>query len=270
VRFDHGEPRKVDLVVGADGLHSRVRALAFGADKDFEVPLGYHVAAFEAAGYRPREELIYVSHALPGRQISRLSMRDDRTLFLFVFRDEYLNGESPKDTDAQKRALRIAFAEGGWECERIFEALDRVQELYFDRVSQIRMQSWSNGRTTLVGDAAACVSLLAGEGTGLAMAEAYVLAAEINRCGDDYTEAFSRYERRMMPFLAKKQRAAAQFASSFAPRTRLGIHVRDWVTGMLRIPAVANFFIGRSLRDDISLPSYDSKTSPLSGDGAPG
>jgi 2-polyprenyl-6-methoxyphenol hydroxylase-like FAD-dependent oxidoreductase len=82
VGFDHAPPREADLVIGADGLHSRVRRLAFGPQAEFEVSLGYHVAAFEVEGYRPRDELVYVSHGVPGRQISRWSMRDDKTLFL--------------------------------------------------------------------------------------------------------------------------------------------------------------------------------------------
>jgi 2-polyprenyl-6-methoxyphenol hydroxylase-like FAD-dependent oxidoreductase len=260
IHFEHGTPRDVDLVIGADGLHSRVRTLAFGSDKSMEVPLGYHVAAFEAGGYRPRDELVFVTYSLPGRQLSRFSMRGDRTLFLFVFRDEYLGGARPAHTEAQKQAVKRAFAGGAWECEPIFEAMERAHDLYFDRVSQIRLNTWTRQRTALVGDAAACVSLLAGEGTGLAIAEAYVLAGEINRCRGDYSRAFSRYEQLLMPFLAKKQRAAEKFATSFAPRTRFGIAFRNLITAMLGIPAVANFFIGRSLRDDIDLPDYHGKT----------
>ena len=85
IAFEHASPRAVDLVVGADGLHSRVREIAFGLDERFETSLGYHVAAFEIEGYRPRDELVYISHGMPGRQVSRFSMRDDKTLFLFIF-----------------------------------------------------------------------------------------------------------------------------------------------------------------------------------------
>jgi 2-polyprenyl-6-methoxyphenol hydroxylase-like FAD-dependent oxidoreductase len=88
VSFDRAPAREADLVIGADGLHSRVRQLAFGPDAGVEVSLGYHVAAFEVDGYRPRDELVYLGYGVPGRQIFRFSMRDDRTLFLFVFRDE--------------------------------------------------------------------------------------------------------------------------------------------------------------------------------------
>jgi 2-polyprenyl-6-methoxyphenol hydroxylase-like FAD-dependent oxidoreductase len=256
VRFDHAAPRDVDLVVGADGLHSHVRGLVFGPQDALETSLGYHVAAFEVEGYRPRNELVYLSHGTPGRQVSRFSMRDNRTLFLFVFGDGYLTRGEPSNDPERKAALRSVFADVGWECPRILEAMEDVSDLYFDRVSQIRMDRWTKGRTALLGDAAACVSLLAGEGTGLAMAEAYVLAGELNRCAGDYIAAFTRYQALMMPFLRRKQQSAAKFASGFAPRTAFGIRFRNLVSRLLRIRFVADFLIGRDLRDDIMLPDY--------------
>jgi 2-polyprenyl-6-methoxyphenol hydroxylase-like FAD-dependent oxidoreductase len=119
------------------------------------------------------------------------------------------------------------------------------------------MDGWSKGRVMLIGDAAACVSLLAGEGTGLAMTEAYVLAGELNRAGDDYREAFRRYERLLRPFLERKQKSARNFAAAFAPKTRLGVWVRNQVTKLMAIPPVAHYFVGRDLRDDFDLPDYE-------------
>lgn len=257
VSFDRAGSRLADLVIGADGLHSRVRRLVFGPGEGAEVPLGYHVAAFEAEGYRPRDELVYVSHGVPGRQISRFSMRDDRTLFLLVFRDEYLTTPGPSTNAERKTALARAFAGVGWEWPAIESAMADVDGIYFDRVSQIRMGQWTRGRTALVGDAAACVSLLAGEGTGLAMAEAYVLAGELCRCGGDHTEAFARYEERMRPFLRRKQATAAEFASSFAPKSAFGIAFRNVVTRLFRYPFLSDLVLGRVLRDDIDLPDYE-------------
>ena len=71
VEFEHGGERRFDLVVGADGLHSRVRKLVFGPQDQYEKDLGYRVAAFETAGYRPRNELVYIVHCAPGRQVGR-------------------------------------------------------------------------------------------------------------------------------------------------------------------------------------------------------
>jgi 2-polyprenyl-6-methoxyphenol hydroxylase-like FAD-dependent oxidoreductase len=258
VGFDYGAPREVDLVIGADGLHSRVRQLAFGAQQWSEISLGYHVAACEVVGYRARDELVYVSHGIAGRQISRFSMRNDKTLFLFVFHDDYLL-DNPSSDAERKTALKAIFSNMGWESPQILAAMEGAEDIYFDRVSQIRMDSWTTGRAALIGDAAACVSLLAGEGTGLAMAEAYVLAYELCNSGDDYRAAFAHYQDRMKLFLKRKQESAANFASAFAPKSAFGITFRNLVTQLLGIRFVADYFIGRALRDDFMLPMYTDR-----------
>jgi 2-polyprenyl-6-methoxyphenol hydroxylase-like FAD-dependent oxidoreductase len=163
----------------------------------------------------------------------------------------------PADDDARRAALRREFADMKWEVPAILAALDGVEEIYFDRVSQIEMPRWSKGRVALVGDAAACVSLLAGEGCGLAMAEAYVLAGEIGRAGNDYAAALARYESRMRPFLAGKQASARKFASTFVPNSGFGVVFRDWMMRLMDIPMVANFFVGE-LTDNIELPDYQA------------
>ncbi|MGE0008286.1 MAG: FAD-binding domain [Parvibaculaceae bacterium] len=257
VGFERTAPRDFDLLVGADGLHSRVRALVFGPEESYERFLGYHVAAFDVAGYRPRDELVYVSRSQPGRQISRFSMRDDRTLFLFVFRDDVLGGQTPVNDGQRKAALRAVFGQSGWEAPAMLDAMEDVENIYFDRVSQIHMDAWTKERTALVGDAAAAVSLLAGEGTGLAIAEAYVLAGELHRSGGDHAAAFAAYQRRLMPFLADKQKSARRFASTFAPRTAIGIAVRDMATRLMRFPWLAELFVG-DLRDAVELPAYEA------------
>jgi len=131
VRFERAQPREFDLVIGADALHSRVREIAFGSGTPVEFPLGYHVAAFEAVGYRPRDELVSVSHSLPGRQISRFALRGDRTLFLFVLRDERLARNFGAARD-RKALLAAAFADAGWEWPAIHAAMHAAGDLYFD------------------------------------------------------------------------------------------------------------------------------------------
>lgn len=108
----------------------------------------------------------------------------------------------------------------------------------------------------LIGDAAACVSLLAGERVGIAMAETYVLAGELHRGGGNHASAFSRYQEFMMPFLEQKQQVAAKSASSFAPKSAFGISFRNLATQLLGVPFIAHLLIGRDLRDNIKLSDY--------------
>jgi 2-polyprenyl-6-methoxyphenol hydroxylase-like FAD-dependent oxidoreductase len=256
VNFERAPTRQFDLVVGADGLHSMVRGLVFGSQDRFERYLSYAVAAFEVKGYQPRDENVYVSYSLPGKQVGRFALRDDRTMFLFVFSVPQDRLPGPQDALAQRAALRSEFGDAGWECPQILAALDQCEDLYFDRMSQIQMDGWSRGRVTLVGDAAFCPSLLAGQGSALAMTAAYVLAGELARAEGRFEQAFARYEEMLGSFIAGKQKAAERFAGSFAPKSRLGLFVRDQVTKMFRISAVANLVLGRSLLDRLELPPY--------------
>ena len=244
LRLDNRAEREFDILVGADGLHSKVRALVFGPEPEFERRIGYYVAAFKADHYRPRDELAYVSYGFPGRQISRFAQRDDRTMFLLVFAAEHLQGSEPSSLMERKQALSRAFANAGWEWPQIAAALEAAPEVYFDRVSQIAMTSWTKGRVTLVGDAAACVSLLAGEGTGLGMTEAYVLAGEIARADGDYRGAFAAYESRLKRFVEAKQKAARDFASAFTPRTALGVWLRNQATRLMAVPGMPGLLMG--------------------------
>jgi 2-polyprenyl-6-methoxyphenol hydroxylase-like FAD-dependent oxidoreductase len=256
VAFAHGPERRFDLVIGADGLHSVVRNLVFGRQHRVEHYLGYVVAAFAADGYRPHDEDVYVSYTLPGKQVARFAMRDDRTMFLFVLHAADPPMVDPHDIGAQKRILHAAFDQAGWECREIMAALDATHGLYFDRVSQIRMPTWSRGRVALTGDAAFCPSLLAGQGAALAMTSATVLAGELAAAHGRYPIAFERQEQVLRSFIDGKQVAAERFAGAFAPRTRLGLWLRNQVTKALSFPLVAELVIGRSLVDRLELPAY--------------
>jgi len=259
VRFETGTVRDFDLVIGADGLHSRVRELVFGPQSRFEKYLGYKVAAFEVRGYRPRDELVYVMFKEVGQQVGRFALHGDRTMFLFIFADDEPDGNID-NIQSQKALLRKRFGNRGWECQQILDALDSTNDLYFDRVSQIRMGtqtgSWTRGRVALLGDAAFCVSLLAGQGSALAMVGAYILAGELHRAGSDYAAAFARYQDRYEPLVLKKQKAALRFAGIFAPKSRFSMFIHNQVMNLLKIPLVADLAAGRELADNLRLPSY--------------
>ena len=254
VQFRSGQTRRFDLVIGADGLHSNVRRLIFGSQDRFERHLGYYAAAFEVNGYRPRDENVYVIYNQPGRMLGRFALHNDCTLFLFVFASD--SSGPGLNTAEQKAVLRERFGDGSWECPRVLGELDRTESLYFDRVSQIKMERWSCGRVALVGDAAFCVSLMAGQGSSLAITAAYVMAGELVKATRRHEEAFRNYEALLRDYIGSKQRGAERFSSAFAPRTRWGLLMRNQLINASAIPGLARLAFGRDIIDRLALPDY--------------
>ncbi len=252
VTFQGGSARDFDLVIGADGLHSRVRRLAFGPDGQFEKYLGMVVAAFETEHYPQRDELVAMMYADVGFQALRLTLREDATLFLFTLRHD---GDVPTDRPAQESLLRAKLGGKGWEVPAMLDLMAQAKDFYFDAVSQIRMPSWTTGRVALVGDAAACPSFLAGQGSALAMVEAYTLATELAATGD-HRVAFARYQQRLAPLLHSKQDAAQKLGLAFAPKNGRQLFARNMVMRMMGLPKVADIVMGRSFHDAVELPPF--------------
>jgi 2-polyprenyl-6-methoxyphenol hydroxylase-like FAD-dependent oxidoreductase len=252
-QFAHGAPQRFDLAVGADGLHSAVRTIAF-SDGRAERPLGYAAAAFACRGYRPRDDGAYTSFTVPGRQLARYALRDHISAFFFVFEaTDALPG--PHDTAAQKALLQRLYAGAGWECDAVLQRLQGADELYFDHVSQVVAPRWSQGRIALLGDAAHAPSLLAGQGAAFAMAGALVLAHALREAGDgDVPAALTRYEAQLRPFIERKQRSARRFGGWFAPHSAAGLWLRNQAAKLMGVPALARWAIGREVADHYALP----------------
>ena len=253
VELLNGQARGFDLVVGADGLHSRVRRLAFGPDAQFEKYLGIVISAFEAKGYPQRDELIAMMYAEVGFQAVRITLGGDGTLFLLSVR--YQGMVPTDDRAAQQALLRARLGGKGWETPAMLDLMPLSDTFYFDSVSQIRMPSWSRGRVALVGDAAACPSFLAGQGSALAMVESYTLAAELAHSGD-HRDAFARYEQRLARFLRSKQDAAKGLGLAFAPNSPRQLFVRNTAMRLMGLPKMADLLMGRSFKDAVELPTF--------------
>lgn len=185
---------------------------------------------------------------------SSFSLRGDRTLFLFIF--SHPSADGPADLEAQKAFLRRRFAGAGWECPQILARLDQTESFYFDRVSQIRMEEWSRGRIALLGDAACAPSVLAGQGSALAMIGAYVLAGELKQARDRPEHAFARYHQRLGEFMARKQHSAIRFSDNFAPRSKLSVFLKNHLSSALGLPFAAELLFRPLMKDRIALPSY--------------
>jgi 2-polyprenyl-6-methoxyphenol hydroxylase-like FAD-dependent oxidoreductase len=188
-------------------------------------------------------------------------MRGDRTMFLFVVADRDSSVFAPRDVAGYKAYLRSHFGALDWECSPILDAMQDRPEIYFDRVSQIRLPRWSRGRIGLLGDAAYAPSLLAGQGAALAITGAYVLAGELANAARP-EDAFARYEAQLRPFIDGKQKSAYGVGRTIAPKTRVGLTLRNLATHALRIGSVAKLAMSRSLRDDFELPRYEVRASP--------
>jgi 2-polyprenyl-6-methoxyphenol hydroxylase-like FAD-dependent oxidoreductase len=253
VAFDNDHARRFDFVVGAGGLHSGVRKLVFGQERRFEKFLGYYTAAFTTPHYRHRDEGVYVSYTVPGRQVARYALRNGRSAFFLILAADRSFGDLRHDPGAQREALGAAFGGLGWETGEIIAAMDSADDLYFDAVAQVRLPEWSRGRVVLLGDAAYCPSLIAGQGSAFAMAGAYVLARELAEAGSNYPAAFASYEQRFRPFIDAKQKAAERFAGWFAPRTAAALRLRNAITRSLNIPWLGERLIACSLGDRFDL-----------------
>jgi 2-polyprenyl-6-methoxyphenol hydroxylase-like FAD-dependent oxidoreductase len=225
VRFASGEERTYDLVVGADGLHSTVRGLRFGPEAEYRRELGYFAAVYTTPNHLGLDRAGRF-HSVPGRTAGMYAARDNtEAKAVFYFASEAL--DDLREPERQKATLRSVFADVGWEVPRLLAGLDAAPDLYFDSASQIEMPAWSAGRTVLLGDAGYCASLLGGNGTGLAVVGAYVLAGALAAAGGDHRAAFASYEATMRPYVAANQKQGREGGSFLVPASRTMIRLRN-------------------------------------------
>ncbi|MCE9575309.1 MAG: FAD-dependent monooxygenase [Deltaproteobacteria bacterium] len=256
VSFERAAPRTFDLVIGADGLHSGVRALAFGEESRFLRFLGYHVAAFTL----PNQWGLVrrgLTHSVPGRAVCLSSARAPaEARALLVFASPPLAYDR-RDLDAQKAIVRDTFAGMGWETPRVLAALERADDLYFDAVARIELDTCARGRIALLGDAA-FGGTLGGQGTGAAIIGAYVLAGELAAARGDHRAAFARYDQRIRAYATRCQNGAAHAGPFFAPRSRARLWLRNAMYRVLSSRAMAGVMrrLVTSAADAIALPDY--------------
>jgi 2-polyprenyl-6-methoxyphenol hydroxylase-like FAD-dependent oxidoreductase len=217
VTFAGGERRRFDLVIGADGLHSALRGMVFGPRERFIRHLGLVLAFYSVPNEFGLDRwFIEYQDKATARSAGLRPIQDaTRAMAVFAFPAAGFDVDH-RDIEGQKRLLREQMDGLGWWTQRILEHLDDTPDFYLDQVAQVVMDRWSDGRVGLIGDAAFSSSPMSGQGTGLALVGAYLLAGELAAAGWDPEAGFAAYEARMRPFVEANQEIGRLHAKSRA------------------------------------------------------
>jgi 2-polyprenyl-6-methoxyphenol hydroxylase-like FAD-dependent oxidoreductase len=258
VRFASGVVRTFDLVVGADGVHSGVRRLAFGPEEDFVRPLGGYTAYFSVPD--PFEEnQWFLMYNEPGGKVAGLRPeRDGIAKAMLSFTAPALDYDR-RDVDAQRAILAEKFAGAGWRVPAMLDAMWTAPDFYFDTICQVHVEKWARGRVVLLGDAGYCGSPLSGMGTSMTLVGAYVLAGELAATPDDHAAAFARYQDVMRDYVKQCQELPPGGLNGFAPQGRLMLKARVLSMRMMNHWPMRGMLAKQfGKADAITLPRYET------------
>lgn len=251
VTFRGGSTRTFDMVFGTDGLHSRTRELVFGPEEQFYRYLGYCFAGFTMRNTfgLVRETVLWNT---PGRAAALYAVGENDDVHAFL---NFAHPEPPFDAlrnpQAQRDLVAAVFADAGWEVPGMLDALRDAEDLFFDRVGQIRMPRWSSGRVALVGDAVYAPSFLTGQGSSLALVGAYMLAGSL--ADRDYAAGFAAYEHNTREFVTVNQDQVGKGDATLFPTTARALERRNV---LLRNLTTAPSPEGRPAHSALTLPEF--------------
>ena len=245
VNFANGTPTTAfDLVVAADGLGSKTRDIAFGNDSSHVRSLNSYISYFSIPPIGTDTKWGRARWVKGGRAMMMRPDNQGRTrafLFLTAYDksdDRLVRFEkaSKENIPAQKALVQDLFQDADWEISRILKGMHESDDFYMQHVAQVRLDRWSKGRVTVVGDAGYCPSPFAGMGTSLAFIGAYVLAGEISRQPKNIPAALESYERVLRPYVESIQKLPPGIPWIVNPQSTLGVRMFEtvaWVAGVL-------------------------------------
>lgn len=225
VTLSDGSQERYDLVVGADGLHSNVRKLAFGPEKDYVRHFGYYVALVDLPADRPWQRAML---NVPGLTLAVRDAGDGPQAMLLAASPEI--AYDYRDLDAQRRLIAGLLSRvNAWQVPELKAAFTdpAARGFYFDSVSQTHMPRWIKGNVAVIGDAAHCAALLSGMGTTLAMVSAETLATTWTEHGGNAEAASPAYHERLRPYVEQCQAFAHEGAPIMVPATQQALEERN-------------------------------------------
>lgn len=153
---------------------------------------------------------------------------------MWIMHDSEIFKEAQQANEGeQKQLMKDLFADAGWEIDRLLTGMQDADDFYLQQIAQIKIDTWSRGRTCLLGDSAFCPSPISGMGTTVAIVGAYVLAGEMVHHWPDHAAGFEAYETRMRPFVEKAQKLAPGAPGMANPQTQWGISILYFLLGLV-------------------------------------
>lgn len=259
VIFSSGKTDVFDLVISAEGIGSQTRKLVFGDEIKFKY-LGVYTAYLTIKKTSADSRWARWCNTAGGIVFLLRPDNYGETRASVTFLSPEM-GYEKLTVDEKKNILIEKIKNTGWEAERLVKEIQDSKDLYLDRVSQVKAPKWSNGRVCLTGDAAYCVTPIAGKGVDLSVSGAYILAGELSKT-DDHEQAFTKYENRMRPYVESAQKLPPGVPRIVYPTSKPGVAILNGVVSIFDSKPVKNIvklFSSKNKKSkvEIEIPDYE-------------
>jgi len=214
-RVDRIAALEADLVVGADGIHSQVRRELFGEKRPRYMGYRSHRLVMDnVAGVR-----CFTEYLGRGQRIGLVPISASRLYVWTTFnspREEEPSVDIPRSF-AQFTDVRL---------QQLFAALPPAQGIITTEIEELELDTWAKGRAVLLGDAAHAITPNIGQGAGMAMEDAAVLAEEL-ASATSIDLSLQNYLRRRRPRVGLVTRVSRQVGRDGQRSSRLGCWMRN-------------------------------------------
>ncbi|TWF46515.1 FAD-dependent monooxygenase [Neorhizobium alkalisoli] len=248
VTLSTGETIVADLVIGADGFRSSLRQKLFGPDDNCLRPLGYYFSVYDV-GAPKQFDTDFVSYAEPGHLAEYYALHDGRLAAMHVWRETRPGLEQRQD---RIDLLQTVSVNSHPQVRQLLEQTRREDSpVLIDSLTMIDLPKWSKGRVLLIGDAAHCLTLVSGQGAGMALASAEMLGEALRQAGDIGT-ALAHHERLLRPIITRLQSRSRKMAAVFIPENAFAFKLRNLVMRYMPRSWLGRYF-SNAIRAEITL-----------------